>query len=102
MNLKSKTIITRKDLDAHNREASESGGGWVIIHGSVYDVLSIAEHSPCGVDKLMEYVGKDASKAFEGVSESAKDAMGTNAVGVFREVSLFLTLTFYPYALTLT
>lgn len=79
-------MITAEDLEAHNKDRE---GGWVVIHGKVYDIMSTAATSlPCGTDKLMEYVGRDATKGFEmvGHSESAKEMMEQYLVGQFSEV----------------
>jgi cytochrome b involved in lipid metabolism len=77
--------ITAGDMEAHIKD----GGGWVVIHGEVYDVQSLATLVPCGVDKLMENVGRDATEAFEaaGHSDVAREKMKHCIVGEFREVS---------------
>lgn len=76
--------ITTGDMEAHIKE----GGAWVVIHGEVYDVESIATCVPCGVDKLMENVGRDATEVFEtaGHSDVAREKMKQCLVGEFREV----------------
>ena len=74
--------MTARELEARGSR------GWLLIHGKVYDVKALGETLPCGADKLAEYVGRDATKAFEmaGHSDAAKDMMEQCLVGQFSEV----------------
>lgn len=76
--------ITSADMEAHVKE----GGAWVVIHGEVYDVQSMAARVPCAADKLMEMAGRDATEAFEmaGHADAAREKMKECVVGEFREV----------------
>ena len=82
--------ISDTEIAAHLK----SGGGWVIIHGEVYDIHSIAANVPGTADKLMESIGKDATKAFEmaGHSDSTKEKMRQYIVGKYKEVGVVCTL----------
>lgn len=77
--------ITASDMEAHIKE----GGAWVVIHGDVYDVQSVATIVPYGAETLMENVGRDATEAFElaGHSDVTKEKIKQCIVGEFREVS---------------
>ncbi|KAK6172413.1 hypothetical protein SNE40_016067 [Patella caerulea] len=48
----------------------KDGGHWVIIHGKVYDVQDFKAEAPCGREILNEYIGRDASAAFDSYSHS--------------------------------
>ena len=84
--LKGPRTVTPAELKAHTKE----GGGWVVIHGKVYDLSAMGTPPPCGCDKLMEYVGKDATKAFEtaGHSDSIRELMEQVLVGEYGEVRM--------------
>ena len=83
---KREALISQEDIDNHNKE----GGGWVVIHDKVYDLLSFASQAPCGRSRLMEVVGKDATKVFEtvGHSDFACELMGQFLVGHYREAAV--------------
>ncbi len=85
--------MTAAELEAHAKE----GGGWVVIHGKVYDILSMGTPSPCGFDKLMEHAGKDATKAFETAdhSDSAREMLEEVLVGEYQEVCMFVCAYVY-------
>lgn len=82
----SERYISDSEIAAHLK----SGGGWVIIHGEVYDIQSIAANVPGTADKLMESIGKDATKAFEMAahSDSTKERMRQYIVGKYKEVGM--------------
>ncbi|KAH8295687.1 hypothetical protein KR018_003689 [Drosophila ironensis] len=44
---------------------------WLIIKGNVYDVTKFLNEHPGGGDLLLEYGGKDASKAFKQAGHSS-------------------------------
>ncbi|KAH8343151.1 hypothetical protein KR059_005754 [Drosophila kikkawai] len=44
---------------------------WLIIKGNVYDVTKFLSEHPGGSDVLLEYGGKDASKAFKQAGHSS-------------------------------
>ena len=62
----------------------------MVIHDKVYDILSLGTPSPCGFEKLVEYAGRDATKAFETAdhSDSAREVMEQALVGEYREVCM--------------
>jgi cytochrome b involved in lipid metabolism len=41
-----------------------------VLHGKVYDVTSYLEEHPGGINKIMEWAGGDATKAFDEVKHS--------------------------------
>lgn len=43
---------------------------WIVLSGKVYDVTSYLEEHPGGINKIMEWAGGDATKAFEEVRHS--------------------------------
>ncbi|ALC43927.1 CG5157 [Drosophila busckii] len=53
------------------RNGKQGQPSWLIIKGSVYDVSGFLAEHPGGADLLLEYAGKDASKAFQGAGHSA-------------------------------
>ena len=75
-------MITAEDLEAHNK----GPGGWLVISNNVYDIKNVLDQ--CGVERLREYVGRDATKAFEtaGHSDNAVEMMEQCYVGQFKVV----------------
>jgi cytochrome b5 len=59
-----------------NRHCSEESC-WIVLSGKVYDVTDYLEEHPGGVNKIMEWAGKDATKAFKDVNHSI-DAVNTS------------------------
>ncbi|KZS87413.1 hypothetical protein SISNIDRAFT_446833 [Sistotremastrum niveocremeum HHB9708] len=55
--------VTRKDVSDH-RTASSC---WIIIQNRIYDVTSFVPHHPGGSKLILNYAGRDATKAFEEV-----------------------------------
>ena len=43
---------------------------WIILENKVYDVTDYLAEHPGGVNKIMEWAGKDATKAFNDVRHS--------------------------------
>ncbi|XP_005178652.1 cytochrome b5 [Musca domestica] len=43
---------------------------WIIIKGDVYDVTTFVKEHPGGEDLIIEYAGRDATKAFNDVGHS--------------------------------
>ncbi|ESO89418.1 hypothetical protein LOTGIDRAFT_218809 [Lottia gigantea] len=64
----------------------KDGGHWVIIHGKVYDVQDFKTDAPCGREILNEYIGRDASAAFDTYnhSDNALDQMEEYYVGDYQ------------------
>lgn len=107
-------LITPEDIENHNKE----GGAWAIVQGKVYDFKALAELAPCGAEKLLGYVGQDATQAFEAFKHSdlaykmaMKFLKGTYSevtiVGnytilnfFFNLLSLYLSLSFLPPCFT--
>ncbi|VDM63980.1 unnamed protein product [Angiostrongylus costaricensis] len=44
---------------------------WIIIHNDVIDITKFLDEHPGGVEIMLEYVGCDATDAFESVGHSA-------------------------------
>jgi chitin synthase len=42
----------------------QTGENWVIVHGVIYDVKDLIYKHPGGVDGIVDFLGKDASKVF--------------------------------------
>ena len=42
----------------------QTGEEWVVVHGSIYDVKDLINRHPGGVDGIVDFLGKDASKVF--------------------------------------
>ena len=42
----------------------QSGENWVVVHGLIYDVKDLINRHPGGVDGVVMFLGKDASKVF--------------------------------------
>ncbi|KAL3767888.1 hypothetical protein ACHAW5_010131 [Stephanodiscus triporus] len=42
----------------------QTGENWVIVHGVIYDVKDLINRHPGGVDGIVMFLGKDASKVF--------------------------------------
>ncbi|KAH8256180.1 cytochrome b5 [Drosophila bipectinata] len=59
---------------------------WLIIKGNVYDVTNFLAEHPGGGDALLEYGGKDASKAFKqaGHSSDAERDLKNYKIGELR------------------
>lgn len=52
------TIYTWEDIWAQNNEA------WTVIHGTIYDMENLIHKHPGGIDNILAFLGKDASKLF--------------------------------------
>lgn len=52
------TIYTWEDIWSQNKEA------WVVVHGNIYDMENLIHKHPGGIDGILRYLGKDASKLF--------------------------------------
>ena len=61
---KRKVILEPIDPEIVARHNSEEDC-WIIINENVYDVTSYLNSHPGGVGKIMQYAGKDATKAFQ-------------------------------------
>ncbi|GIY42325.1 e3 ubiquitin-protein ligase HERC2 [Caerostris extrusa] len=72
-------IILKSDVENHNKDS----GQWTIIHGKVYDLQEFKQRASCGAANLEQYVGKDATKAFDSANHSkeAKRLLQTCFVG---------------------
>ncbi|XP_061399467.1 cytochrome b5 [Musca vetustissima] len=57
---------------------------WIIIKGDVYDVTKFVKEHPGGEELLLEYAGKEATKAFNEVGHSidAIQQMKSYKIGV--------------------
>ncbi|XP_073843464.1 cytochrome b5 [Musca autumnalis] len=57
---------------------------WIIVKGDVYDVTDFLDEHPGGGDLILEYAGKDATKAFNeaGHSIDAIQQMKSYKIGV--------------------
>eukprot|EP00584_Thalassiosira_punctigera_P006391 CAMPEP_0172531652 /NCGR_PEP_ID=MMETSP1067-20121228/4967_1 /TAXON_ID=265564 ORGANISM="Thalassiosira punctigera, Strain Tpunct2005C2" /NCGR_SAMPLE_ID=MMETSP1067 /ASSEMBLY_ACC=CAM_ASM_000444 /LENGTH=1075 /DNA_ID=CAMNT_0013316051 /DNA_START=36 /DNA_END=3264 /DNA_ORIENTATION=- len=42
----------------------QTGENWVVVHGIIYDVKDLIYRHPGGVDGIVDFLGKDASKVF--------------------------------------
>jgi len=42
----------------------QTGQSWLVVHGIIYDVKDLIYRHPGGVDGIVDYLGKDASKVF--------------------------------------
>lgn len=42
----------------------QTGQNWVVVHGLIYDVKDLIYRHPGGVDGIVDFLGKDASKVF--------------------------------------
>eukprot|EP00580_Thalassiosira_gravida_P015401 CAMPEP_0201665904 /NCGR_PEP_ID=MMETSP0494-20130426/6900_1 /ASSEMBLY_ACC=CAM_ASM_000839 /TAXON_ID=420259 /ORGANISM="Thalassiosira gravida, Strain GMp14c1" /LENGTH=1070 /DNA_ID=CAMNT_0048144943 /DNA_START=115 /DNA_END=3327 /DNA_ORIENTATION=+ len=42
----------------------QTGQNWVVVHGVIYDVKDLIYRHPGGVDGIVDFLGKDASKVF--------------------------------------
>ncbi|GIY59956.1 e3 ubiquitin-protein ligase HERC2, partial [Caerostris darwini] len=72
-------IILKSDVENHNKDS----GQWTIIHGKVYDLQEFRQRASCGAANLEQYIGKDATKAFDSANHSkeAKRLLQTCFVG---------------------
>ncbi|XP_014100762.2 cytochrome b5 [Bactrocera oleae] len=63
---------------------------WIIIKESVYDVTKFIKEHPGGEESILEYAGKDATKAFNEVGHStdAIKEMKSYKIGVIRKESM--------------
>lgn len=50
---------------------------WIVLNGKVLDVTDYLEEHPGGVNKIMEWAGRDATKAFKEANHSM-DAIQTS------------------------
>ncbi|XP_022215330.2 cytochrome b5 [Drosophila obscura] len=68
---------------------------WIIIKGNVYDVTKFLSEHPGGEDLLLEYGGKDASKAFRqaGHSSDAEKDLKNFKIGELRTTTTAATTT---------
>ncbi|EGG21528.1 delta 9 fatty acid desaturase [Cavenderia fasciculata] len=55
------------DRETVKRTCADKGKKWIIIHDIVYDVEEFQAKHPGGVQFIKDYIGKDASKAFDGL-----------------------------------
>jgi len=55
---KEDTVFSLKDIWLQTNEA------WIVVHGSIYDVKDLIYRHPGGVDGIVDFLGKDASKIF--------------------------------------
>ncbi len=80
------SLVCKEDMNAHNKD----GGTWGVVHGKVYNLLSFATKFPCGRDKLLACVGKDASSEFDaaGHSDFAHELLEQYLVGTYREAEV--------------
>lgn len=62
-----------QEVGTHKSEES----CWIVLSGKVHDVTDYLEKHPGGVNKIMEWAGKDATKAFREVNHSI-DAINTS------------------------
>lgn len=53
-------------VKTHNSEEN----CWIVIGDEIYDVTDYLDEHPGGVSKIMQYAGKDATKAFEEAGHS--------------------------------
>ncbi|XP_018803811.1 PREDICTED: cytochrome b5 [Bactrocera latifrons] len=60
---------------------------WIIYKESVYDVTKFINEHPGGAESILEYAGKDATKAFNqvGHSSDAIKEMKSYKIGVIRK-----------------
>ncbi len=78
-------VITQEDLDKHKEE----GGSYVAVHGRVYDANTLTQQTPCDGEKLAEWVGKDASKAFDDHhTKTTKEQLSQFCIGTYRKVNI--------------
>jgi chitin synthase len=42
----------------------QTGENWLVVHGTIYDVKDLIYRHPGGVDGIVDFLGKDASKVF--------------------------------------
>jgi len=42
----------------------QTGQNWVVVHGIIYDVKDLIYRHPGGIDGIVDFLGKDASKVF--------------------------------------
>lgn len=52
------TIYTWEDIWQQSKEA------WVVVHGGIYDMEDLVHKHPGGIDGILQYLGRDASKLF--------------------------------------
>ncbi|ODN06550.1 E3 ubiquitin-protein ligase HERC2 [Orchesella cincta] len=73
--------ITKADVENHTRD----GGCWIILNGKVYDIKEFRSSASCGSEVLNNYIGKDASAAFEAAkhSDKAKQLLQRYLIGNF-------------------
>lgn len=50
---------------------------WIVLNGKVLDVTEYKEEHPGGINKIMEWAGKDATNAFKAINHSM-DAIATS------------------------
>lgn len=55
-----KNSYTWKEISENNKKSS----CWVVLNGCVYDLTNYLRDHPGGAAKIMEYAGKDCTKAF--------------------------------------
>jgi cytochrome b involved in lipid metabolism len=59
-NVAKKSSYTWKEISENNKKSS----CWVVLNGSVYDLTNYLRDHPGGASKIMEYAGRDCTKAF--------------------------------------
>ena len=71
------------------RKHSAKDDGWIVVHGQVYNVTDYLEGHPGGPEWILEWLGRDATQAFEtkgslgvGHSDFAKQEMQKLLVGL--------------------
>ncbi|XP_039963857.1 cytochrome b5 [Bactrocera neohumeralis] len=68
---------------------------WIIYKESVYDVTTFINEHPGGAESILEYAGKDATKAFNqvGHSSDAIKEMKSYKIGVIRKEGMQILST---------
>lgn len=71
-----------------NKDVLENNNGiWMLIHGFIFDISSILECHPGGVECLLDCVGVDATRVFDDVGHSdiAWEMLENSIVGVIED-----------------
>ncbi|EFA75230.1 delta 9 fatty acid desaturase [Heterostelium album PN500] len=82
------TMLPTYDTEEFKAKTSKENQKWLIINNIVYDIAPFIHKHPGGDRFILDYIGKDATKAFNGIvynhSVAARNILDTLRVGIYK------------------